>query len=214
MHRAITAKITPFSATIPIYVGADKQLFHVQKGLLTLHSLYFRNRFKDRAEGDEEKPFLRAPAFQNVCMDDCRKYCKDPKNEWPVLSYVELMYRIGAKGSKLRLFAAHSVVRRHPFEKFEEGSEEYRAWDKLFEKWPDLLSDINKGLAKKWNGAFPWDDELRDDYMEKERELDQEWEEQILLRGLDNIKKDAKKKCVRSIIELDHLQSKGNRGRA
>ncbi|CZR66090.1 uncharacterized protein PAC_15991 [Phialocephala subalpina] len=259
LHRSITAKITPFCPTIPIFVGADKQLFNVQKELLTLHSGYFKNQFKNQEEDDEEKPillptvkpplfadfvawmytatflkldndafgggaqtdhlwglgsFLRAPAFQNFCMDDCREYCKDPNNPWPVLSYIELMYKIGDKGSKLRLFAAHSVLRRHPLKSFEKGSEEYKAWEGLFEEWPDLLRDMNKAAVKKWNGAFPWDDELRDEYMEKEGELDVQWEEQILGRGLENIKRDSKEKCVRSIVELDHLQRKKNRGRA
>jgi hypothetical protein len=53
-----------------------------------------------------------------------------------------------------------------------------------------------------------WDDQHRDDYMEKEIALEDRWEEQMLLaRTIAAIKSAALAKTdVRSIIEWAHLQ--------
>jgi hypothetical protein len=43
-------------------------------------------------------------------------------------------------------------------------------------------------------------------YLEEEVPLDQVWEEQILAdRDINEIKEAAKERCIRSIVELDHL---------
>jgi len=63
-----------------------------------------------------------------------------------------------------------------------------------------------KGGKHKVEWSIPMDDEHRDLYMEEEKPLDQVWEEVILrTRSLDKIKKEAKNGCVRSKIELDHI---------
>jgi hypothetical protein len=53
-----------------------------------------------------------------------------------------------------------------------------------------------------------WDDQHRDDYMEKEIALEDRWEKQMLsARTIDAIKSAALAKTdVRSIIEWAHLQ--------
>ena len=61
--------------------------------------------------------------------------------------------------------------------------------------------------AKEWGGSLPWEDDNFEAYMEDEPLLDQAWEEQILeKRGIDEIRKEAKKRCVRSMLELAHLE--------
>jgi hypothetical protein len=148
---------------------------------------------------------LRCPAFQNLCMDDCRIYCQDPAAPWPYVEAISTMYTLTKKGSLLRKFAAHSMMCKNPFTELEEGSREYKKWEKLLEKCPDLATDMVKG--KNWNGTRPWDDEHRGAYMEEEADLDKRWDELILRqRTKAEIKKEADKKDIRSIIELEHLE--------
>jgi len=52
---------------------------------------------------------LQAPGFQNFAMDDALRYCQNGDYEWPVCGEVAAIYQLTAPGSKLRLFAAHSV---------------------------------------------------------------------------------------------------------
>ena len=156
---------------------------------------------------------LEAPAFQNWCMDTVWEYCKDPDNQWPVLEEVEVIYKISGKDSKIRKYAAHSTARKSPFEKYQEGSVMYKAWNTLLEKYPDIGLDIARVAGKEWNGTYPWDDEHRQAYLEDEVALDQLWEQQILAaRSMEEIRVAAKGNCVRSIIELAHIErKKGNR---
>jgi hypothetical protein len=155
---------------------------------------------------------LEAPAFQNWCMDTVREYCKMPDREWPVLEVVDAIYKTSCKDSKFRKFAAHSMARESPFEKYEEGSEMYKSWNTLLKNSPDLGIDIALVAGKEWNGIYPWDDEHRQAYLEDEVDLDQRWEYQILAaRSIEEIKVAAKSNCIRSILELAHIErKKGN----
>jgi hypothetical protein len=151
---------------------------------------------------------LKAPGFQNVAMDDIRRWCKDPETkDWPNRKDVDLIYRLTTPDTKLRKFAADSVACRNPFEKYTEDEEEYKAWEQLFRDWPALKMEVVHAAEEDWNARYPWDDENRERYMQEEIPLDQLWEEHILARrSIKEIKAAAKNGCPRSMIELDHLE--------
>jgi hypothetical protein len=152
---------------------------------------------------------LEAPAFQNWCMDTFREHCKKPKKEWPAVEKIRVIYETSTKDSKLRKFAAHSMACKNPFEQYMEGSEMYKAWNTLLEDSPEIAQDIVRGAGKKWNGTFPWDDEHRQAYLEDEVDLEQLWEKQILAaRSIEDVKAAAQRNCIRSKIELAHLERK------
>lgn len=140
-------------------------------------------------------------------MDDCRTYCEDPTNPWPFIEGIETMYMNSKRGSLLRKFAAHSMVVQNPFVKNAEGSKEFKNWEHLLQRISDITVDITMAAGKQWNGTQPWDDEHRAAYVLKEVPLEERWEKHILsTRTKSDIKKDAKAKCIRSIIELEHLE--------
>jgi hypothetical protein len=150
--------------------------------------------------------YLNAPSFQNMCMDDIRVSCKSDEL-WPSIQGVELMYKSGKKGSALRKFAVHSMVCKNPFVTNAAGSKEYKDWERLVKRVSDISVDFMLAAGKWWNGTHPWDDEHRATYMEKEVPLEERWEKHILsARSKANIKKDAKAKDIRGIIELEHLE--------
>jgi hypothetical protein len=63
-------------------------------------------------------------------------------------------------------------------------------------------------MGKLLTVNLQWDDQHRDDYMEKEIALEDRWEEQMLLARTIDVTKSAAlaKTDVRSIIEWAHLQ--------
>jgi hypothetical protein len=74
---------------------------------------------------------------------------------------------------------------------------------------PDINIDMDNASRKEWNGTYPWDDEYRMDYMEKETPLDEAYETQILeKRSLAEIKRGTRTPEVIRHIELVHLQRK------
>ena len=149
---------------------------------------------------------LKVPAFQNMCMDDCRTYCQDGSESWPFIEGVETMYKVSGKGSVLRKFAAHSMACKSPFELHDEGSKPYKDWEALVTKYRDIAIDMAVAAGKNWNDTLPWDDGNRAAYMLEEVPLEDAWDEYILsTRTKAEIKKAAKAKCIRSIIELEHL---------
>jgi hypothetical protein len=256
----IIQRISIFSDTVSIFVGADNQVFQIPKGLLALHSGYFKNRFDNKEEdeklslpdvqpsvfaeflswlyysdclevnGDSFFIFeiaqawglgelIEAPGFQNWCMDTIRTYCKEPPEDyWLPLDTkdVATIYRDSSKYSKLRMFAAHSMACKSPFDKSQEGTERYKEWTKewttLLENVPDLISDIARVAELEWNGTHPWDDEHRKAYLVDQVAPDQLWEEQILAaRRIEEIKAAATGNCIRSMIELAYIErKKGN----
>ncbi|CZR61766.1 uncharacterized protein PAC_11663 [Phialocephala subalpina] len=217
-HRTVAAKIAMFSPTISIFVGTKKQVFQAQKDLLTLHSHYFKDLFCTYMSLIKPRPglvecwelgnFLRAPAYQNMCMYRTQKYAMDSGASWPRIHDVQTIHEICGKGSKMRKFAAHSVASKKPFESCEEGSQECLEWTKLLQDWPDLAVEIAKVTGKDWFGENPWDDEFLRAYLEDEPDLEVEWDKQILAsRSLEDIREAAtKEKCTGSMIELDHLE--------
>ncbi|KAF8847810.1 hypothetical protein BDZ45DRAFT_811297 [Acephala macrosclerotiorum] len=253
-HRAVAAnvhKIAIFSPTIPIFVGAKKQVLYAQKNLLTLHSGYFKDLFANQDGGEEGGKiilpsvsplcfadfvawlstgtplplnllnpgrascwelgnFLRAPAYQNMCMQRSRNWAMSQGVIWPEAKVVQVIFETCGKGTKIRKFAAHSVAYKKPFEKFEEGSQECLEWNELLQKLPDLAVEIAKVAGKDWFGQTPWDDPYWGAYLEEEVDLDSEWDKQILLsRSLEDIREAAtKERCAESRIELDHLERK------
>jgi hypothetical protein len=59
-------KISPFSKTILILVGANRHIFHVQKDLLALHSGYFKDRLAEIEQYGEQEislPGIDASGF-------------------------------------------------------------------------------------------------------------------------------------------------------
>jgi hypothetical protein len=118
---------------------------------------------------------------------------------------VRFIYALGAEETNLKRFIAESVACRNPFEKYGKEDLEYCSWSNLFRELPDLGLDVARAAAKKSN-VFPWDDARISEYMEEELDLNRLWEEQILKRrNLEEIEEDARGGCIRSIIELDHI---------
>lgn len=152
--------------------------------------------------------FLEAPGFQNfVVWEDWRVRCQDANaaNAWPSVESVRFIYALGAEETNLKRFIAESVACRNPFEKYGKEDLEYCSWSNLFRELPDLGLDVARAAAKKSN-VFPWDDARISEYMEEELDLNRLWEEQILKRrNLEEIEEDARGGCIRSIIELDHI---------
>jgi hypothetical protein len=152
---------------------------------------------------------FKVPAFQNIGMDDCRAFCQDETQPWPFIQGVETMYKVSGKGSTLRKFAAHSMACKNPFEKYKEGTKEYKKWEALVKEYQDIAFDMAVAAGKNWNGTLPWDDENRAAYMVEEVPLEEAWEKYILsTRTKADIKKNSKAKCIRSIVELEHLERK------
>jgi len=106
--------------------------------------------------------FLEAPGFQNFCMDDCRTYCKDSDTNanilWPHIPYIELMYFVAPRGSRLRKLALDSLTYKNPLHTNKKGS---AAW----KKWKDLLTGQNAEEA--------WKSDLREDFA---LEAGKDWE--------------------------------------
>lgn len=150
--------------------------------------------------------FLEAPCFQNfVIWEEFRDYGQSPAFRRPSLQIVRSVYELTEKGSKLRRFAADSVAAKNPFKKYSEEDQEYDAWCKLFKEFPELGLDVAQAAGKN-NDKYPWDDENIGEYMEEEVDPDQSWDELILkARTQEEIEEDAWNGCIRSKIELDHL---------
>ncbi|KAL5319037.1 hypothetical protein ACEPPN_014107 [Leptodophora sp. 'Broadleaf-Isolate-01'] len=174
----------------------------------------------DRIENNDETvlergwalgSFLGSPGYQNVSFSHYSEYCPGDASQWPDLKSIRIIYERTLTGSKLRKFAAHSMAANPPFKKHKPGSQEFAEWNALLKEYPVLNIDIVHATAKDWGETFPWDDEHLGAYLEDETPLDQAWEEQILAkRDIAAIKGGAKKKCIRSIFELAHLERKKN----
>ena len=150
--------------------------------------------------------FLKVPAFQNLCMDDCRRFCQDAGNTWPSLFGIEAMYTRTKTGSLLRKLAAHSMLYDNPLRVHAKGSKERKKWEVLMAKVPDLKDAVAEEAGRRWEHAKPWDDENRGEYMEDEEPLEKRWDKHIFRgRTKAEIQKEAKAKDIRSMIELAHL---------
>ncbi|PVH74109.1 hypothetical protein DL98DRAFT_605669 [Cadophora sp. DSE1049] len=150
---------------------------------------------------------LGAPGYQNDGIQTYQDYCRDNLDHWPDVLTIRTIYTIRPSSSKLRKFAADSMATHSPLRWHTPGSPELTEWDALLKEFPELSIDIVYASAKGWNGTLPWDDDNLDAYMEDETQLDQAWEEQILAKwGIDDIRNEAEKKCIRSIFELAHLE--------
>jgi len=152
--------------------------------------------------------FLEAPGFQNfIIWEDWRIRCLDENatNPWPSVKSVKFVYGLGDQETKIKRFMVDLVACKNPFEKYGEEEPEYGQWSDLFKELPELGLDVARASAKKSN-LLPWNDARIGDYMEKELDLNQLWEELILQdRELVEIEEDAENGCIRSIIELDHI---------
>ncbi|KAE9364780.1 hypothetical protein N431DRAFT_355108 [Stipitochalara longipes BDJ] len=178
--------------------------------------MYNGNYLQDAKEAKKEEEdvctqlwtmgaFLKAPGFQNFCMDDYQTWCKQNSQSWPSVAGIELIYKLAAKGSLFRRFAAHSVHCKPPFEGCKEGSKEHKEWSDFLDRCPELVMDMAL-MGKSWNGTVAWDDANRLDYMVEEVALDERWEDLILTaRSKENVAKAAANGCRRSRIELAHL---------
>ncbi|KAG4419146.1 hypothetical protein IFR04_007742 [Cadophora malorum] len=151
--------------------------------------------------------FLGAPSYQNTQMKDYQEHCRGSSCDWPDILSITAIYKVTSAGSKLRNFAADSMASQSPFKRHASESPEFTERNNLLLQCSELSLDVIHAGAKEWGGAFPWDDDNLDAYMKDETLLDQAWEEQILeKRGIEEIRKEAKKKCFRSMFELAHLE--------
>ncbi|EPE33204.1 hypothetical protein GLAREA_06216 [Glarea lozoyensis ATCC 20868] len=109
----------------------------------------------------------------------------------------------------LEKFLAHVTAHQSPFESCAEGSEEFQSWLKLLKSHPQFAIDMAISAGKNWNGTKPWDEEHRSAYTEEELDLNEIFAQQILeRREEEEIEAAAKQHCIRSLIELQHLNRK------
>ena len=83
--------------------------------------------------------YLKAPNFQNFCMEAILKEYKQEPTHWMFADHVEYVYKSTAKNSLHRKLTAHVMYCNNPFQKLEAGSKALREWDALFEKFPELV---------------------------------------------------------------------------
>lgn len=152
---------------------------------------------------------LRAPAFQNTCIDSLRRHYRTHNIGKAEPHTFGTVYRDFREGTKIRKLFSHVAARLGPLQRYKEGSEEHTEWVALFREQPELVFDIATMAGKDWQDTYPGDDEYRSLYLEEEVSLEDKWEKQILaFRNIDAIKAKAKERCVWSMIELDHLERK------
>lgn len=138
-------------------------------------------------------------------MDDYQTWCKQNPQLWPSVAGIELIYKLSAKGSLFRKFAAHSVHCKPPLEGCKEGSKEHKDWSDFLDRCPELVKDMAL-MGKSWKGTVAWDDVNRFEYMVEEVPLNIRWDEMILAaRSKEDIVKAAATGCRKSKIELGHL---------
>lgn len=83
--------------------------------------------------------YLRAPNFQNFCMEAILDEYEEEQTRWMFADHVEYVYKSTAKNSLHRKLTAHVIYCNNPFPKLEAGSKALREWNALFEKFPDLV---------------------------------------------------------------------------
>ena len=90
----------------------------------------------------------------------------------------------------------------------EDGSQEMKQWEELLKSEPDLTYDMARG-GKQWRELRPWEGQARGRYLATETSLSERWEMQLLeKRSKEEIKAASDAGCVRSQIELRHLERK------
>jgi hypothetical protein len=160
---------------------------------------------------------LDAPQFQNHCMDillsSIQKDHAAGCNYWPGFVRAEDIYDRTSQHDggnkdgdcKLRKLVANMMAYgRSKVYWTVENTE--KGWRKLLEDQPDLSMDISCATPRKPNDPPPWSSQFRKEYMVAEEPLGHRWESQILAqRSKADIEKEAGKGCVRSILELNHL---------
>ncbi|KAH6665815.1 hypothetical protein B0J14DRAFT_568953 [Halenospora varia] len=187
LHKDITAKIKSYSGEIEIFFDRDPSggTFSVHRGLLDLHTKYFKqwikldNKYVDNffeevihlmsyvdptyfgqlvswintgellpLEGHVSKSeqlegmwnlgaCVVMPAFQNDCMDELRKYCKETNEsgeQWPTLESLLNDHPTAGKYSPLRKFLVHCFTFHNAFANLEYGSEKYKEYENLITK--------------------------------------------------------------------------------
>ncbi|CZR61647.1 uncharacterized protein PAC_11544 [Phialocephala subalpina] len=156
--------------------------------------------------------FLKAPAYQNHCMDlmrnDFRSHYGTTRDYKRVLiEDIESAYNHTSKGSLLRVFMVDLVCSKDVWGTLPKGSTEQKEWEALSENNTDFKRDTLTRLPQPWLGTFPWDEQYREGYLEDEERLDETWEKLILAsRSLSDIEEAARTGEVKSIIELAHLR--------
>jgi hypothetical protein len=148
---------------------------------------------------------LEAASFQNFVMWE---WFRDDINEgyyWPDVEVARFAYEVLHNDSKLRKFVADMLAFKNPFEKCSEGDEDHGMWCQLFKDSPELGLDVAKAVGTK-NSRSPGHNTNIWKYMETESGLNKAWKEMILkARTRAEIEKDARDGCIRSKVELDHL---------
>jgi hypothetical protein len=149
---------------------------------------------------------LKAASFQNyIIWEFFRDDAWEPKIYLPLAEEVRFAYEVLDNDSKLRNFFADSLALTNPFEECSEGDEDYGTWCQLFKDFPELGLDVAKAVGNK-NSDSPGHNKNIGKYMEEEVDLNKAWEDMILkARTRAEIEKDARDGCIRSKVELDHL---------
>lgn len=262
----IINRIKSYSGEIEIFFDRDPSggTFSVHRGLLDLHTKYFKqwikldNKYVDNffeevihlmsyvdptyfgqlvswintgellpLEGHVSKSeqlegmwnlgaCVVMPAFQNDCMDELRKYCKETNEsgeQWPTLESLLNDHPAAGKYSPLRKFLVHCFTFHNAFANLEYGSEKYREYENLVTKNSnryvnfDVCVAVALASGKDWHGISPWDDVHRAEYMVDTEPLDQLWDKMILQ---DRTEEDVYRETLlgdhKPILELAHLR--------
>ncbi|KAF4631455.1 hypothetical protein G7Y89_g6672 [Cudoniella acicularis] len=154
---------------------------------------------------------FKLPAFQNMCMDALRQYCKSGEGIESCCSSpkktTEDWGQI-AKESPMRSFFRDCLRFSNRFMKLEENEEEYREGSKLLRnyKTQDLAIELALGSRKDWKGTRPWDDKHRATYMLEEVPLDEIWEKQTLTHLLRKTSNESKSQMEEAAAESQNGQ--------
>ena len=138
------------------------------------------------------------------------------KQTWPTPEVAKFAYKHTTQGSALRRVVADLLGRENPLKSCKTEDEDWKKWKELFAKYPELSLDmlcvdgnLDVFLVDEFGVAESvavWSDHWKECFMEKEIPIDERWEEQILAhRGREAIEKNAACGCVKSILELKHL---------
>jgi len=132
----------------------------------------------------------------------------EKKTIWPSPDVAIFAYTSTFANSQLRCLVADLLGHNNPLKKsIVEGN---RQWQRVIASFPDLALDMIRVDANTEAGeANVWTDKWAQNFMVEEVNIDERWENLILAeRNLEIIESEAMDGCLRSIIELKHLERK------
>jgi hypothetical protein len=155
---------------------------------------------------------LGSPGFQNYIMERLR--ISDPVQcgQWPTFDQARTVYQLTlelptiGQLHMLQNFVAEAIAANNPFERYEQGSDEYWEWKRLYKENSTIGIDVLQAGSKRWIESKPWDDEHRYRYL-LPHDYELRWEDIILeTRTQEGVALAEGKGCIRTDLESAHLE--------